>query len=126
MLTGVIINKEASLNNFKEIGSVSFIPGEQILVNFRVYDQDNDIRYVLPATADVVLTFNLVDGESLSKTASIIDSQDLSMWSVELSEIETQNLLGGNSQFEIDVLGDGSVVKKGIINNGLQRVVTGC
>lgn len=126
MFTAKILNSDATLNNFAEIGSLDFIPGEEKTFVFRLYDDVKNLRYIPPATNITTLTFNKTDGTSFTKTTTLVDSDDRSLQKVTLSETETTDLLGGNISFDLDLAGDASQIVKGIIYNGLNKVITGC
>lgn len=127
MLTAKILNSQASLNNFKEIGSLEFIIGEEVKLVFRLFDPQFDLRHIPDAAAIVKLTFNkLSDFTTFEKTATVLDSGDRSIQYVTLTDLETADLIGGNVLFEVDVLGDGSQIQKGIIYNALSKVIQDC
>jgi hypothetical protein len=126
MLTAKILNSAASLNNFKEIASLEFILGEELNLVFRLQDPQFNLRHVPPVTAIVKVTFNNIDGTTLEKTATEVDSGDRSMQTVNLTELETENILGGNISFQVDVLGDGTEIIKGIIYNALSKIILDC
>ena len=126
MLTAKVLNSTASLNEFKEISGLDFMLGEELTLVFRLYNPQTGLRHVPPATAIVKLTFNNTDGTLLEKTATEVDSGDRSMQKVTLSEIETESILGGNLSFTVDVLGDTTQIIKGIIYNGLSKVILDC
>lgn len=126
MLIAKVLNSAASLNNFKEIASLEFVIGEELNLVFRLHDPQFNLRHVPPATALVNVTFNKTDGTTLEKAASVLDSGDRSMWKVALTELETEEILGGNLLFEVDVLGDGSEIIKGLISNGLSKIILDC
>jgi len=124
-LSADMLNSEATLNVFIEIGSKDFIPGEEIRLVFRFANPDLDLRYIPPATTVAEFTFNKTDGSTFNKTAALT-SDDRSIATLDLEEIETEDLSGGNIGFNLDVNGDGSKILKGIIKNGLRRVSSDC
>lgn len=126
MLIAKVLNNAASLNNFKEIASLEFVIGEELNLVFRLHDPQVNLRHVPPATAIVNVTFNKTDGTTLEKTASFLDSGDRSMLTVSLTEAETEEILGGNLTFEVDVLGDGTEIIKGLISNALSKIILDC
>lgn len=127
MLSGQILNSDASLNNFIVIGSKSFIPGSQFRLYIRILNDDLGLRYIPAATATRTITFQNLDGTELVKANADITvlSDDRSIMYVDIEESESENLQGGNFSFEIDVAGDGSNIMKGIVNNALSRVIEG-
>lgn len=124
MITAKILNSDATLNNFKEIGSLDFIPGAETKLVIRLQDTQLDLRHIPPATATIKLIFNQTDGSTLEKTTTEF-ADDRSMQFITLEEAETDLLLGGNFTMEIDVLGDASKIEKGIVSNGLRKIVIG-
>lgn len=125
MIKAKVLNSDAVLNNFKEIGSLEFINGEQKTLNIQLFETELNLRYVPPTTCIVTLTFNKSGGTTLSKVAGVLDSGDRSLRTVTLSEIETATVIGGNVQISLDILGDASEIRKGIILNAMVRIVEG-
>lgn len=124
MLTAKILNSDATLNNFKEIGSLDFIPGTQAELFIRLFNSQLSLRYIPPATAIVKIFIDKSDGTVLEKTMSAL-SDDRSILSTTLEEAETEEILGGNFTLEVDILGDGSNIDKGIVLNGIRKVIIG-
>lgn len=124
MITAKILNSDAILNNFKEIGSLDFVPGSEVKLVIRLHDSQLDLRRVPAAAAVVKIFLNDTDGNEIEKTMTPL-TDDRSILSVTLEESETETLLGGNFTIEEDVLGDGTQIKKGLVQNGLRRVVIG-
>lgn len=127
MLTGYVLNSDASVNNFNTIPSLEFIPGEQFKLVIRlIQNQRSDkLRYlVLDSDGEVNLFLPKKDGtqEELAMTAF---DEDRSMWFVDISEALSEELASGNFTFEVDEHGDGDVITKGWVQNGLSLVITG-
>lgn len=128
MLSGKILNSDAQLNNFIEIGSKQFIPGSQVKLVFRLTNTElDDLRYIPGSASTIKLTFNKLDGSTLEKTNADITkfTDDRSIMSVVLEESETEELQDGSFSFELDLLGDGTQIEKGVISNALSRVIDG-
>jgi len=125
MLTGQILNSDASVNNFIITDSKGFIPGEQFDLIVRLHNSELDLRYVPATTAIITFNFNNIDGTSFSKVSAAVDSGDRSLRKMTISEAESENLQGGNFSFEVDVLGDGTEIRKGIVSNGLAKFIEG-
>ena len=127
MLSGQVLNSDASLNNFIVTDSKPFIPGEEFDLVIRFINDELDLRYVPPATNIATFTFNKTDGTTFTKIASVLDSGDRSIVKMTISETESADLLGGNIIFELDINGNGSVIKKGVVKNALARFIdAGC
>ena len=94
-----------------------------LTLNFQLHDQQLNLRYVPPATAVVKVTFNNADGTTFQKTGSFIDPLDQSLIKVQLVQADMAQLLDGNLNFTVDVLGDGSNVINGIIYCALQQII---
>lgn len=124
MLTGKVLNSNASLNDFRYLENLEFMVGSKIKFAFRLYNHQLNERHVPPDTAVTKVYFNQTDGTQLEKTATVIDSGDRSMLYVDISEAESENLMGGNVTFQVDVMGDGSVIEKGWIQLALSKVST--
>lgn len=125
MLSGKVLNSGATTNNFVEIGSLEFISGEELTVVIRIHDPELDLRYIPPTTNITTFTLNKPDGTDLEKTGTM-DTDDRSIIRFTLSETETADLLGGNIKYSLDILGDGTQIKKGVVQNALARFIDGC
>jgi hypothetical protein len=79
------------------------------------------LRYIPPTTALRSITFNNRDGSTLVKTNADITvlTDDRSIMSVTISELESADLASGSITFSLDMLGDGSEVRKGYIPSAL-------
>ena len=122
MIIGKMLNSGATVNNFIEIGALEFIPGEELTVKVRIYDDQLNIRYIPVATN--VTTFTLNNTSSTFTTVGTHETDDRSIISFSLTEAQTSTLLGGNITFELDLLGDGTSIRKGIIYNAFSKVIT--
>lgn len=127
MLQGSILNSDASNNNFIVIGTKQYIPGEEFKLVIRLLNVELDLRHFMVATAKPSITLNNLDGTTLIKDDTIITIfDDRSIMSVIISEAESNNLASGNFAFSIDVLGDGTQIVKGLVQNGLSRITGDC
>lgn len=124
MLSGQVLNSDATLNNFIVLETKNFIPGSQFTFVMRILNDDLGIRYIPADTAIVTLVFQNQDGTELSKVATPL-TDDRSILSIEISELESTSIRGGNMSFSVDVAGDGSNIMKGIMSNALARVLEG-
>lgn len=122
MVKAKLLNSDASLNDFRVVGSAEFIPGENLTIALQIFLDEKGIRYIPPAAAEMQLTFINSDDTELEKDAAVIDADDRSMWKVSLSQAETELLQGQNIEGVLDVNGDGTLVYKFLIANVLQRV----
>ena len=123
MLRARLLNSDAQLNNFIEISTINYVPGEDFVVVFRLFLDQLGIRYVLPATATVEASILNSDGTTLTKAASVISSDDKSMWSFSIADTESDDLAGFNIEITIDVNGDGTNIKKAVIQNALSKTL---
>jgi len=126
MLTGQILNSQATLNNYLRIGSLEFVPGESSTLVVKIINTQLGIRYILPSTAVVSFTFNKANNESETVTGNFF-TDDRSIISTTLSSAVTSEILGGNFTMSLDLLGDGTDIKKVFVQNGLTRnLIGGC
>lgn len=131
MLVARVASSDATINNFKYLASLRYIPGEQTRLVITLIQEDKDnLRYMVPDVGTVSVMLSLSDGSTLTKTMSPLSNvspagTDRSTWFVDLEETETADLLGGNFLFMIDVLGNASEIIKGWVQNGLSRIITG-
>jgi len=120
MFIGKLLNQTATLNDFRYLSTLDFVTGSKINFKAQIFNTELDLRYVLPSTAVVTFMFNQSDGEVL-EIAGTPMTDDRSIIELEIPATETENLIGGNVQFEIDILGDETDIRKGVIQNALSR-----
>ena len=127
MLAGNILTSDSTLNNFEIIDTKDFVPGEEFTLFMRIVNPErNDLRYIPLNTAIITLTFTKNDGTTFTKISPgdvTILTDDRSIMSVSISEVESLDLTGGNFRFQIDRLGDGSQILKGTVQQGLSKVL---
>ncbi len=126
MLIADVLSTDTTLNSFDVIGSLQFIPGEETTLFIRLKQpmRKDLLRYVAPDTATLTISLPKKDGTMLEIEAEGLEG-DLSIWSSVLEETDTEELIGGNFNFVIDLLGDGTKIIKGWVQNGLNLVTTG-
>ena len=88
-LSADILNPEASLNFWIVLESRDFIPGEELLLVFRITNPEVGLRFIPLAGSVVDFTFNNADGTTLTKTAAL-NVDDRSIATITLQEAETQ------------------------------------
>lgn len=123
MLIATVLNSTASLNDFDVIGSLSFIPGEETTLVIRLQQPQRDdlLRYIPDSGSTLSINLPRKNDDPLAKSMTAL-ADDRSIWSATLSSSETEELATGNLFFELTESGS---VKKGLIENGLQLVITG-
>ena len=121
MIKAKLLNSDASLNDFTYIGSMEFVPGEDVTVALQLFHSQKDIRHIPPAAATLELTLTDSDGNDVVKTASVINADDRSMWKIDLTQEETETLAGQNIEGKLDYNGDGSKIYLFVLQNVLQR-----
>ena len=124
MLTAKVLNSNASLNSFSSVSSIDFIMNDTVKVNFQLFDTDEQLRYVPPSSAVITLVFNKGNEATLEKVATP-NVDDRSLVSVDFTTDDTKELVGGNVIIKLDIKGDGSEIRTGVIQNAMRKVVTG-
>lgn len=129
MLSAKLLNESATINSYETFANIDFVPGESITLIMQIIqkDREDQLRYmVVNPAAIVTIHLPLTDGTTLDiEMDDHFSGNDRSIWSTELTPEQTENLLGGNFTFDIDELGDGTVIKKGFVQNALSLIVTG-
>ena len=128
MITGRLLNQGAELNNFKNIGGVSYVVGDTIIVAIQLYNDELETRHIPDPTAAVSVLVNFANGEQQTLTMDSFSTADLSLWSVEIVTDaipdvngDLQSLVGGNLVFTLeDPAGD----RRFVIFNALQQLIT--
>lgn len=121
-LTAKILNSDAVLNSWREIGSLDFQPGESQTLQLRIFDLSEGIRYTPPSGTTMTVTFNTTTG-TLEKIATL-NSDDRALATIALTPSETQDMIGGNFTFSLDE--GGGTIRKGVVRNGLRKIMTDC
>lgn len=121
MLTANVLNSDATLNDFEEIGSVQFIPGEQITLVLQLINPQLNLRFVPLAGSIITLILNNADGTVLNPAMTMM-TDDRSIISGVITSTQSANLIGGNIQFKVDNGGTGSDIILGWCQNGLQQI----
>jgi hypothetical protein len=125
MFTAQVISSNVTINDFDVIGTLSFIPGAQIVFAIRLQQiqRPDLLRYIPPSTALLSVTFQNIDGSQLTKTMTSL-TDDRSIWTGTLLSTDTANLASGNCVLSLDLLGDGSNIDKGYIQAALTLIIT--
>lgn len=121
MIQAKLLNSNASLNDYTYLGSIDFIPGENITVAFQLFDAQRGTRFVPPSAATITCTMIDVDGNDITKTAAVVSADDRSMWNFTLAQNESAVLAGMNIEGSLDLNGDGTVIYIFLIQNVLVR-----
>lgn len=121
MITASLINSAATLNDFQPLASMNFVPGENLTVNIQISDPQKGIRYIPNSAATLTMTFMNVDSTQTVVNGSLIDANDRSLWTCALTQTQTENLGAQNIIVTLDELGDGTIIRKCLIQNVLIR-----
>lgn len=121
-----ILNTDATLNNFKDIGSASIYKGSSAEIVMQLFQEERKIRYMPAAGAVITIDLKKSDGSVLIKTFTFpFSPDDRSIIKIALTALETvdlisQNLVaklveGSNTSFAVAQLGlqMGSTVNEG-------------
>lgn len=127
MLRGYVLTPEAVLNNFTVIGSLEFVAGESFTLVVEMYQPQrvDKLRFVAPATATMMFHLPLSDGSVHDQAGAVVDVLDRSLWKTDVTAVTSAMLMSGNFTFTLDLLGDGTKLVQGFVENGLSLVVTG-
>lgn len=92
-----ILNTDATLNNFQDIGSASLYKGASAEIVMQLFQADRKIRYMPAAGAVVTLDLKKSDGTIITKTATFLFSpDDRSIIKITLTALETATLISQN------------------------------
>lgn len=122
MLRAEILNSDATLNSFKVINTLEYIPGSDFtLVLQLTQPQREGLRYVAAAGATMTLHLPKKDGtaQNVAMTAMTGDS---SIWTGDVTAAQSADLASGNATFTLVEGGDTTL---GWIENALALVITG-
>jgi hypothetical protein len=120
MLKAKILNSQATLNNYVILGSLEFVPGEEVKVVAQIINSQLDIRYIPDAAATMDMIFVDKDGNEVIKTASVLDADDRSIWTVTLTPAESLTIVSQNIKIVLD---DNGTTMIASVRNGLARTI---
>lgn len=110
MIKVKLINEQVQLNNFHYVESKEYIPNLPFTIKFQIQDKETDARLIPGVSAKIVCIFQLRDGTELSKNATMLfNPDDRSMWKVEMSKTESNDIVGSNFQIILDFNGDSTL-----------------
>lgn len=89
-----VLNNDATLNNFEDIGSASIYKGATAEIVMQLFQADRKIRYIPDAGAVITLDLKKSDDTVLTKTATFpFDPADRSIIKITLTALETADLI---------------------------------
>lgn len=120
-----LINSEASLNSFFNVGNYIYVPGENLSIAFRLFHLERDIRFVaVNPAATITVSFPIKSSTTpLSIVATEIDALDRSMWAISLTPAQTLDLSGSNMEVLYNSDGAGALVYKTVARSALTRTI---
>lgn len=123
MLNVKILNNSPQLNSYFYVTSVKYTPGETVDINFQWFNDEVDNRFMPGTAATATVTFKKNDGTDLVKTASkIFPADDRSMWTVNLTSVESAQIVGNQFLAKLDLQGDGTDIEQAIGQNVLTKI----
>lgn len=121
ILTLKVLNEDASLNNWQDIGSAQIVRGSDAKLILQLFQADRKIRYIPDVAATITMDLLKSDGTTLSKTATFPFADDRSIIQFILSDTETAELIGQNLIVEVQ---EGSNTSIAMLQMGLQMIST--
>ena len=119
ILTLKVLNSDATLNSFEDIGNYEFVKGSTAVLKLQLFQPDKQIRYVPASGAVITVDFKKSDGTTLTKTATVPFADDRSIAQISLTALETADLISQNLVAKIDEAG---VITYAILQGGFQLV----
>jgi len=106
ILTLKVINSDATLNNFFDIGSVQIVKGSDATILLQLNQTDRKLRYIPNAGAVITIDLLKSDNTVLTKTATQPFADDRSVIQFVLTDTETLNLISQNLKVKVNEGGD--------------------
>lgn len=120
ILTLKVLNDDATLNNWQDMGgSAQIVRGSDAKLNLQIFQVDRKIRYIPDVAAVITSDFLKSDGTTLSKTATFPFADDRSIIQFSFTDAETALLIGQNIVVDIQ---EGANTSIAILQMGLQMV----
>lgn len=114
-----VLNEDATLNNFVDIGSAKIYKGSDAKLILQLFQPDRKIRYIPASGAVITVDFLKSDGTTLTKTGTVPFADDRSIFQIVLSDLETVDIV---SQNLIAKVVEGSDTSYAVMQSGLQMV----
>lgn len=118
-----IINSDATLNTFFEVGTAQIVPGSDAIIRMQlIQPQKNDLRYIPKASATFEIDLLKSDGTTLTKSLTqpfSASPEDRSILELVLDETETANLITQNLNVKVT---EGSDISFAVVQTGMQIV----
>jgi hypothetical protein len=121
LLSLKVLNEDASLNNFMDIGSARIVRGSDAKLVLQLIQPDRKIRYIPDAGFTATLDLLLSNGTTITKTASTPFADDRSIIQFDLTDTETLTLISQNLLVKMD---EGTNRSHAILQAGLQMIST--
>jgi hypothetical protein len=123
MLTITLLNDLAQLNNYYTVVAKTYIPNYPLTIKFQIFDSQSTDRLIPATNATANCIFQLSDGTELTVAATMLfNPDDRSMWKVQLTADQSNNIVGSNFQVTLDFAGDASDIRVGMALNVLQKI----
>lgn len=111
MLKIKLINEQATLNNFSYVETKEYIPNFKFSIKFQIQDSETLQRVMSDVGASCNVILQKRDGSELVKPAAyMFDPDDKSLWQVNFTAAESNDIVGGNFQVLLDF--DGSAIEE--------------
>lgn len=124
MLSAKVLNSSATFNSYNEIGTLAFIPGEELKFVMQLHQPQHPdaIRYMTVAPEALSVTFSTKTGTLVKSMAFF--AEDRSICWVTLSATDTAELVSGSITF--DITGGASPIKGSLQGAVAMTIVGGC
>lgn len=119
LLTLKVLNSDATLNNFMDIGAAKAIRGSDLKIVMQLIQVEKGIRYIPAVGATVDFTLKNSDNTTIVKSATFPFAEDRSIIQIELTDTETALLI---SQNLVGKLTEGTDISYALLQLGLQMV----
>lgn len=114
-----VLNSDAILNSFIDIGVQRFTSGDDVVFVFKLWQPDKNIRYVPAVGAVITCDFKKSDNTTVAKTATLPFADDRSIIKFTLTGAETAELISQNIKVQIDEAG---VISSAFKQSAIQKV----
>jgi hypothetical protein len=119
ILTLKVLNSDATLNSFEDIGNYEFVKGSTAILKLQLFQPDKHIRYIPVSGATITMDFQKSDNTVLTKTATYPFADDRSIIQISLTAVETALIISQNLVAKLDETG---TITYAILQGGLQLV----
>jgi hypothetical protein len=110
MLKIKLLNEQLTLNNFEYLEVKEYIPNLPLNVKIQIMDSETGQRLIPSTSAKLIAIFQKRDSTELTVNgAMIFNPDDRSMWTIPLTAVQSNDIIGSNVLIKLDFNGSSTL-----------------